>query len=78
LASRGFAPKIYVVPVDRQQLPKDANVLQQMVLDLVAQLDTEQARRIKVERLLRQLLEAKSGRRSEQISDDQLALFAPS
>ncbi|HWH59248.1 MAG TPA: IS66 family transposase [Terriglobales bacterium] len=64
------------MPVDRQQLPKDADVLQQMVLDLVAQLDTEQSRRIKVERLLRQLLEAKSGRKSEQISDDQLALFA--
>jgi transposase len=64
------------VPVDPQQLPKDANLLQQMVLDLVAQLDTEQSRRIKVERLLRQLLEARSGRKSEQISDDQLALFA--
>src|ERR1700726_781482 len=47
-----------------------------MVLDLVAQLDTEQSRRIKVERLLRQLLEARSGRKSEQISDHQLALFA--
>jgi hypothetical protein len=52
LANPGFARKIQVVPVDRQQLPKDANVLQQMVLDLVAQLDTEQSRRIKVERLL--------------------------
>jgi transposase len=76
LASRRFALKIDVMPVDRQQLPKDANVLQQMVLDLVAQLDTEQSRRLKVERLLRQLLEARSGRKSEQISADQLALFA--
>ncbi len=46
-----------------------------MVLDLIAQLDSEQARRIKTENLLRQLLTARSGRRSEQISDDQLALF---
>jgi transposase len=76
LASGSSALKIYVVPVDPQQLPKDANLLQLMVLDLVAQLDTEQSRRIKVERLLRQLLEARSGRKSEQISDDQLALFA--
>jgi hypothetical protein len=65
LASRRLALKIDVVPVDRQQLPKDVNVLQQMVLDLVAQLDTEQSRRLKVERLLRQLLEARSGRKSE-------------
>ena len=46
-----------------------------MVLDLIAQLDAEQARRNKTENLLRQLLAAKSGRRSEQITDEQLALF---
>src|SRR5437764_7335188 len=46
-----------------------------MVLDLVAQLDAEQARRIKTENLLRQLLAARSGRRSEQITEEQLALF---
>jgi len=63
------------VPIDRKQLPKSAEVLQQMVLDLIAQLDAEQARRIKTENLLRQLLAARSGRRSEQITDEQLALF---
>jgi len=47
-----------------------------MVLDLIAQLDAEQARRIKTEHLLQQLLQARSGRRSEQLSADQLALFA--
>src|SRR6202034_2150934 len=46
-----------------------------MVLDLIAQLDAEQARRIKTENLLRQLLAAGSGRRSEQITEEQLALF---
>src|SRR6202162_627166 len=46
-----------------------------MVLDLIAQLDASEARRIKTENLLRQLLAARSGRRSEQISEEQLALF---
>ena len=63
------------MPISRKQLPKSAEVLQQMVLDLIAQLDAEQARRIKTENLLRQLLAARSGRRSEQISEEQLALF---
>lgn len=63
------------MPIDRKQLPQSADVLQQMVLDLIAQLDAEQARRIKTENLLRQLLAARSGRRSEQITDEQLALF---
>jgi transposase len=64
------------VPIDRKQLPQSADVLQQMVLDLIAQLDAEQARRIKTENLLRQLLAARSGRRSEQITEEQLVLFA--
>jgi len=64
------------LPIDRQQLPHDPELLQQMVLDLIAQLDAEQLRRIKTERLLQQLLEARSGPRSEQLSPDQLRLFA--
>jgi transposase len=63
------------VPIDRKQLPQSAEVLQQMVLDLIAQLDASEARRIKTENLLRQLLAARSGRRSEQITEEQLALF---
>jgi transposase len=63
------------VPIDRKQLPKSADVLQQMVLDLIAQLDASEARRVKTENLLRQLLAARSGRRSEQITEEQLALF---
>jgi transposase len=66
---------LQAVPIDPQQLPDDAKILRRMVLDLIAQLDIEQARRIKTENLLRQLLAAKSGRRSEQITDEQLALF---
>jgi transposase len=70
-----FFYTLQAVPIDPQQLPDDANILRRMVLDLIAQLDTEKARRIKTENLLRQLLAAKSRRRSEQITDEQLALF---
>src|SRR3954447_17718509 len=66
---------MFRVPIDRKQLPQSADVLQQMVLDLIAQLDASEARRIKTENLLRQLLAARSGRRSEQITEEQLALF---
>jgi transposase len=63
------------VPIDQKQLPNDAATLRRMVLDLIAQLDAEQARRIRTENLLRQLLAARSGKRSEQITEEQLALF---
>jgi hypothetical protein len=59
---------ISLVPVDRNSLPKDPVILQQMLVDLTAQLD-------KTQRLLAQLLAAKSGTRSEQLSADQLRLF---
>src|SRR5215472_10731787 len=47
-----------------------------MVLDLMAQLDHEFSERNKIEALLRELLDAKRNRKSEQLSADQLALFA--
>lgn len=47
-----------------------------MVLDLMAQLDREFSERNKVETLLRELLDARRNRKSEQLSADQLALFA--
>ena len=47
-----------------------------MVLDLMAQLDRESTERNKIEALLRELLDARRGRKSEQLSADQLALFA--
>src|SRR5262249_46559712 len=50
-------------------LPQDAETLKKMLVDVTAQLD-------RTERLLRQLLEAKTGRKSEQLSREQLALFA--
>jgi len=47
-----------------------------MVLDLMAQLDRESTERNKIEVLLRELLDARRNRKSEQLSTDQLALFA--
>jgi transposase len=47
-----------------------------MVLDLMEQLDREFTERNKIETLLRELLDAKRNRKSEQLSADQLALFA--
>src|ERR1700687_3820361 len=47
-----------------------------MVLDLMAQLDRECTERNKIEALLRELLDARRSRKSEQLSADQLALFA--
>ena len=59
-----------------EHLPEDPKVLQKMVLDLTAQLDRESAERHKVETILRELIEARRSRKSEQLSVDQLALFA--
>ncbi|MGA2539887.1 MAG: IS66 family transposase [Terracidiphilus sp.] len=57
------------MPVDPKTLPRDPDILQKMLVDVTAQLD-------RTERLLRQLLQAKMGRKSEQLSREQLALFA--
>ena len=62
--------------LDPKHLPEDLQVLQQMVLDLMAQLDRECTERNKIEALLRELLDARRNRKSEQLSTDQLALFA--
>jgi transposase len=57
------------VAIDPKKLPKDPEILQQIVVDLTRQLDKSQ-------RLLQQLLTTRSGTRSEQLSPDQLRLFA--
>ncbi len=62
--------------IDPKHLPEDPKILQQMVLDLMTQLDREFSERNKIESLLRELLDAKRNRKSEQLSADQLALFA--
>jgi len=64
------------VAIDPKHLPEDPKILQQMVLYLMTQLDREFTERSKIETLLRELLDAKRDRKSEQLSADQLALFA--
>jgi hypothetical protein len=64
------------VAIDPKHLSEDPKVLQQMVPDLMTQLDREFRERNKIESLLRELLDAKRNRKSEQLSADQLALFA--
>jgi hypothetical protein len=54
------------VPVDPKCLPEDPAILRNMLVDLTAQLDAGEARLAKMERLLVQLLAARSGRKSEQ------------
>ena len=64
-----------LVTFDPKHLPDDPQILQQIILDLLAKLGRESAERTKIENLLRELLDAKRGRKSEQLSQDQLALF---
>jgi transposase len=63
------------VAIDPKHLPEDSKTLQKMVLDLMAQLDRECTERHKIETLLRELLDTRRNRKSEQLSVDQLALF---
>ncbi len=66
---RRFPVNLYApVPIDPKGLPHDPEILKQMLVDVTMQLDRTQ-------RLLRQLLTAKSGTRSEQLRADQLRLF---
>ena len=56
------------MPVDPESLPEDSKILRQIIVDLTQQLD-------KTNRLVQQLIAARSGTRSEQLSADQLRLF---
>jgi transposase len=64
-----------VPPIDPNALPKDADVLRKIVLDLCEQLRHESSEKDKYRSLLRELLEAQCNRKSEQLSKEQLALF---
>jgi len=63
------------VPIDPNSLPRDAETLRKIVVDLAEQLDRSQAEQNKYQTLLRELLEAQRSRKSEQLSKEQLALF---
>jgi hypothetical protein len=56
-------------------LPRDAETLRKIVVDLAEQLDRSLAEQNKYQGLLRELLEAQRNRKSEQLSKEQLALF---
>jgi transposase len=63
------------VPLDPQQLPDDPQALRKMIVDLSAQLDRQAAEKLKIERMVRELLDAKRLQSSERLSPEQLALF---
>ena len=61
--------------IDPNSLPRDAETLRKIVVDLAEQLDRSLAEQNKYQSLLRELLEAQRNRKSEQLSKEQLALF---
>ena len=61
--------------IDPNSLPRDAETLRKIVVDLAEQLDRSLAEQSKYQSLLRELLEAQRNRKSEQLSKEQLALF---
>jgi len=63
------------VAIDPNSLPRDAETLRKIVVDLAEQLDRSLAEQNKYQSLLRELLEAQRNRKSEQMSKAQLALF---
>ena len=63
------------VAIDPNSLPRDAEMLRRIVVDLAEQLDRSLAEQNKYQSLVRELLEAQRNRKSEQLSKEQLALF---
>ena len=61
--------------IDPNSLPRDAETLRKIVVDLAEQLDRSLTEQNKYQTLLRELLEAQRNRKSEQLSKEQLALF---
>jgi hypothetical protein len=61
--------------IDPSTLPKDVELLRQIIVELCEQLQHESSERDKFRSLLRELLEAQRTRKSEQLSKEQLALF---
>src|SRR6201993_3483441 len=69
------AQSICTVAIDPNSLPRYAETLRKIVVDLAKQLDRSLAEQNKYQSLLRELLEAQRNRKSEQLSKEQLALF---
>lgn len=70
-----YAESTLVLTVDPNALPKDIDQLHKIVVELCERLKHETSEKDKFRSLLRELLDAQSNRKSEQLSKDQLALF---
>ena len=62
-------------PIDPHALPQEVGVLHRIVRELCEKLKHESAEKDKYRSLLRELLDARRNRKSEQLSKDQLSLF---
>ena len=62
-------------PIDPNALPKDIDLLHQIVVELCERLKHETSEKDKYRSLLKELLEAQRNRKSEQLSKEQLGLF---
>ena len=65
-----------MLSIDPNALPNDVDLLHKIVVELCERLKHETSEKDKYRTLLRELLEAQRNRKSEQLSKDQLALFA--
>lgn len=63
------------MPLDPDSLPKDADTLKKIVVDLAKQLDRESSEKNKYAEMIRELLEAQRARKSEKLSAEQSGLF---
>ena len=63
------------MPLDPDSLPKDADTLKKIVLDLAKQLDRESSEKNRYAEMIRELLEAQRARKSEKLSVEQFGLF---
>jgi hypothetical protein len=64
------------VPIDPNSLPRDAETLRKIVVDLAEQLDRSLAEQNKYQTLLRELLEAQRNRKSEQLAKTMMTSMA--
>jgi hypothetical protein len=63
------------LPLDPHSLPKDADTLKKIIVDLAEQLDRESSEKNKYAEMIRELLEAQRARKSEKLSVEQSGLF---
>lgn len=62
--------------IDRKNLPRDPELLQQMVAGLLDELDAKERRLVRLQHMIEKLLRARYGPKRERVDEDQLFLFA--